>query len=198
MCVCLLFWFVTLCCGLWLVCPEYISRAVCSICLTYPQGVECFAYDSDLTVLATGGMDHAVRLWNPYVTSKPIAYFQQHATTVLDLVMYRDLGLLFSYSQNGVGRQRTHTCTHTHTHTHSTPPPHTPETHTPHKHTHIQTLQWHSLCEMSCMPPPSHTSHKHTKTTVKRVPSGSLLLISPRNTVALTGNKIMLRMITIG
>ena len=69
------------------------------------QGVECFAYDSDLTVLATGGMDHAVRLWNPYVTSKPIAYLQQHNTTILDLVIYRELGLLFSYSQDGVGGQ---------------------------------------------------------------------------------------------
>ena len=93
--------------------------------------MECFAYDSDLTVLATGGMDHAVRLWNPYVTSKPIAYLQQHATTVLDLVMYRELGLLFSYSQDGVGRQ------HTHTHTHHSPPhTHQTYTHTTQTHTH--------------------------------------------------------------
>ena len=66
------------------------------------QGVECFAYDSDLPLLITGGMDHAVRLWNPYVTSKPVAYLQKHTSAVLDVLICRDLGLLFSFSQDGV------------------------------------------------------------------------------------------------
>jgi WD40 repeat protein len=66
------------------------------------KGVECFAYDSDLPLLITGGMDHAVRLWNPYVTSKPVAYLQKHTSAVLDVLICRDLGLLFSFSQDGV------------------------------------------------------------------------------------------------
>ena len=78
--------------------------------------MECFAYDGDLPLLATGGMDHAVRLWNPYVTAKPVAYLQKHISTILDLVICRELGLLFSFSQDGVsfcGLDGVHSCVHT-------------------------------------------------------------------------------------
>ena len=64
--------------------------------------MECFTYDSQLVLLATGGMDHVVRLWNPYVTTKPTAYLTKHSGTILDMIMEKSLGILFTYSQDGV------------------------------------------------------------------------------------------------
>lgn len=36
-----------------------------------PQGVNCFDYNPNMNVIATGDVDHMVRLWNPYV-KKPV------------------------------------------------------------------------------------------------------------------------------
>ena len=145
-------------------------------------------------MLATGGMDHAVRLWNPYVTSKPIAY-------IPPTTCHHSLGLGHVQGTRAALQLLTRwggQTAHTHTHTPLTPP-HTPDIHTHHTNTHTYRHCSGTACvRCHACRSPSHTSRKHTKTTVKRVPSGSLLLISPRNTVALTCNKIMLRMITIG
>lgn len=45
-------------------------------------------------------MDHLVRLWNPYVPSKPTAVLQGQSTTVQDLLIYEEAGLLFSLAQD--------------------------------------------------------------------------------------------------
>ena len=47
-------------------------------------------------------MDHTVRLWNPYVPSKPVAQLMVHTTSILDVVIAKDAGLIFSYSQDSV------------------------------------------------------------------------------------------------
>lgn len=47
-------------------------------------------------------MDHTVRLWNPYVPSKPVAQLTVHTTSILDVVIAKDMGLIFSYSQDSV------------------------------------------------------------------------------------------------
>ena len=47
-------------------------------------------------------MDHTVRLWNPYVPSKPVAQLTVHTTSILDIVIAKEMGLIFSYSQDSV------------------------------------------------------------------------------------------------
>lgn len=66
------------------------------------QGVICFDYRHDLGLLVTGSMDHSVQLWDPYVPSRPMAVLSGHASAVLDVIISRDLGLVFSCSQDCV------------------------------------------------------------------------------------------------
>ncbi len=48
----------------------------------------------------SGGVDHLVRLWNPYVPSKPIALLSGHSTAVVDVLIHREAALVFSLSQD--------------------------------------------------------------------------------------------------
>lgn len=66
------------------------------------QGVECFDYSHTLNVICTGGVDHAVRLWNPYVTVKPVAIMKGHQSSIIDLAIYEALEQVFSYDKDGV------------------------------------------------------------------------------------------------
>lgn len=53
-------------------------------------------------MIVTGGVDHAVRLWNPYVTAKPVAIMKGHQSSLIDLVINQALGQVFSYDTDGV------------------------------------------------------------------------------------------------
>ncbi|KAJ1129415.1 hypothetical protein NDU88_007785 [Pleurodeles waltl] len=66
------------------------------------KGVRCFDYCESLDLLVTGCADHRVCLWNQYVTSRPIAVFQEHNMAILDVVIYEPLGQIFSYSNDSV------------------------------------------------------------------------------------------------
>ena len=66
------------------------------------QGVICFDYCHDLGLLVTGSVDHTIQLWDPYVPSRPMAVLSGHASAVLDVIINRDLGLVFSCSQDCV------------------------------------------------------------------------------------------------
>ncbi|XP_066560708.1 cilia- and flagella-associated protein 337 [Amia ocellicauda] len=66
------------------------------------KGVTCFDFCKSLNLLVTGGMDHRVRLWNQYVTSRPVAVLEGHYMTVLDVAIYEPLGQIFSYSKDAV------------------------------------------------------------------------------------------------
>ncbi|XP_029102819.1 WD repeat-containing protein on Y chromosome [Scleropages formosus] len=66
------------------------------------KGVTCFDFCKPLNLLVTAGMDPAVRLWNQYVTSRPMATLHGHCTTVLDVVIYKAMGQIFSYSKDAV------------------------------------------------------------------------------------------------
>ena len=43
-----------------------------------------------------------MRLWNPYVPSRPAAILTGHISAVLDVLVHRDQGLVFSFSQDSV------------------------------------------------------------------------------------------------
>ena len=66
--------------------------------------MECFDYNKNLNILVTGTADHLVRLWNPYVTNKPIAKLQGHAIGIIDVKIYEPLAQIFSYSKDAVSR----------------------------------------------------------------------------------------------
>ena len=82
-----------------------------SLSFTYPflyththghqiQGVMCFSYSHSLDLIATGSIDHMVRLWNPYVPTKAVGVLAGHSTTVLDTLIHREKGLVYSLSQD--------------------------------------------------------------------------------------------------
>ena len=66
----------------------------------FSKGVICFDYSHHLDLLVTGSLDHAVRLWNPYVPSRPAAVLAGHVSAVLDVLVHREQGLVFSFSQD--------------------------------------------------------------------------------------------------
>ncbi|XP_028395533.1 WD repeat-containing protein on Y chromosome-like [Dendronephthya gigantea] len=61
------------------------------------KGIDCFDFSKDLNVIATGGLDHVVRLWNPYVTVKPMATLRGHISRVLDVIIEEQRGTVYSY-----------------------------------------------------------------------------------------------------
>ena len=67
-----------------------------------PQGVTSFDFCRALSLLVTGGLDPAVRLWNRYVVSQPVAALHGHGTTVLDVAIHQTLNKIFSYSRDAV------------------------------------------------------------------------------------------------
>ncbi|XP_043942680.1 WD repeat-containing protein on Y chromosome-like [Protopterus annectens] len=66
------------------------------------KGVTCFDFNKSLNLLVTGGMDHKVRLWNQYVTNRPIALLQGHYMAILDVAIYESLGQVFSFSKDSI------------------------------------------------------------------------------------------------
>lgn len=68
----------------------------------YLQGIESFDHNKNLNILVTGSLDHMVRIWNPYVPSKPMAVLQGHATGVIGVKIHEGLVQVFSYSKDAV------------------------------------------------------------------------------------------------
>ncbi len=68
------------------------------------QGIDCFDYSKEKSIIVTGGADYIVRLWDPYVTMKPIALLKEHKTTVVDVVIHEGLNQVFSYSKDCVSQ----------------------------------------------------------------------------------------------
>ncbi|XP_013420475.1 WD repeat-containing protein on Y chromosome isoform X3 [Lingula anatina] len=80
------------------------------------KGAECFDHNKTLNILVTGSADHVLRVWNPYVVSKPVAILQGHATGVIDVVIHEELVQFFSYSRDAVVKVwdlKEHTCLQT-------------------------------------------------------------------------------------
>ena len=67
------------------------------------QGINCFDFNKNLNIIVTGSTDHTVRLWNPYVESKPTALLKGHQTSILDVAIHESAGQIFSYSMDVVG-----------------------------------------------------------------------------------------------
>nr|XP_006814776.1 PREDICTED: WD repeat-containing protein on Y chromosome-like [Saccoglossus kowalevskii] len=80
------------------------------------KGVECFDYNKHLNIIATGNVDHYVRLWNPYVTEKPVAILRGHQMAVADIVIHEELEMVYSYCKDAIVKVwdiKEHTCLQT-------------------------------------------------------------------------------------
>ncbi|XP_065844948.1 cilia- and flagella-associated protein 337-like isoform X2 [Oscarella lobularis] len=66
------------------------------------KGACCFDYSRAWNMIATGSVNHIVRLWNPFSTTKALAVLKGHHATILDVIIHDELGQVFSYSQDVV------------------------------------------------------------------------------------------------
>jgi WD40 repeat protein len=64
------------------------------------MGVSCFAYSHRLEVLATGSLDHAVRLWTPFSPQHPVACLTSHTSGLVGVAIAEQPHLLFSLAQD--------------------------------------------------------------------------------------------------
>lgn len=64
--------------------------------------MECFDYSKTLNVLVSGSADHNVQVWNPYMTSKPVAILRGHTTGIVGIALHDGLTQIFSYSRDAV------------------------------------------------------------------------------------------------
>ncbi|XP_026860830.2 WD repeat-containing protein 49 isoform X2 [Electrophorus electricus] len=66
------------------------------------KGVHCFDISWSLNVLVTAGLEPSIRMWNRYVTSRPVSVLHGHTTTVVDVLIHQALARIFSYSKDAV------------------------------------------------------------------------------------------------
>ncbi|PAA61851.1 hypothetical protein BOX15_Mlig030421g10, partial [Macrostomum lignano] len=64
------------------------------------KGVRTFDISKQKNILVTGGMDRIIRIWNPYVNSKPIGTLQGHSAPIVYLTIAADENRLFSVYQD--------------------------------------------------------------------------------------------------
>lgn len=80
------------------------------------KGVDCFDYNKTLNAIVTGSSDHLVRIWNPYVTTRPVAVLVGHNMGVVDIKIYEALAQVLSCSRDAVVKvwdTKEHTCLQT-------------------------------------------------------------------------------------
>ncbi|XP_038067567.1 WD repeat-containing protein on Y chromosome-like isoform X2 [Patiria miniata] len=66
------------------------------------KGVECFDFNKTLNVIATGGIDHNVLLWNPFVQDRPTACLKGHMMSVVGVAINEITAHVYTYAKDGV------------------------------------------------------------------------------------------------
>ncbi|KAK3740293.1 hypothetical protein QZH41_018524, partial [Actinostola sp. cb2023] len=66
------------------------------------KGINSFDYCKEWNVIVTGGLDHHVRLWNPYVTMKPTSILKGHTACITHVLVNSDKGEIISAAQDKV------------------------------------------------------------------------------------------------
>ncbi|XP_044265494.1 WD repeat-containing protein on Y chromosome-like [Tribolium madens] len=67
-----------------------------------PKGCNCFALSRMRKILATGSENSILRLWNPIITSKPIAILKGHQAPIVDVKILDKQNLLISCSADAM------------------------------------------------------------------------------------------------
>ncbi|XP_046853202.1 WD repeat-containing protein 64-like isoform X2 [Xenia sp. Carnegie-2017] len=62
------------------------------------KGVKTFDFSSEKNVIVTGGMDRLIRVWNPYVPSKPTGILRGHCAPIFYLCITAQDNRIFSVS----------------------------------------------------------------------------------------------------
>ncbi|RKO89787.1 WD40-repeat-containing domain protein, partial [Blyttiomyces helicus] len=70
--------------------------------VTVPKGINCFDFCRRPSFLVTGGRDKIIRLWNPYVLSKPAGNLYGHNAVVVDIIVIQAEGNIISLSEDKV------------------------------------------------------------------------------------------------
>ncbi|RZC00553.1 EF-hand 8 and/or WD40 domain containing protein [Asbolus verrucosus] len=65
-----------------------------------PKGAWCFSIIDGIQILASGGSDCLVRLWNPFVPQNPIAVLYGHHTAITSMILQDEGKFLYSLSQD--------------------------------------------------------------------------------------------------
>ncbi|KAF5291198.1 hypothetical protein FQA39_LY14440 [Lamprigera yunnana] len=65
-----------------------------------PKGAWCFAVCETVHIFVTGGPDSIIRVWNPFVPSKPSAIFTGHHAGICNLILQNSGTKLFSISKD--------------------------------------------------------------------------------------------------
>ncbi|XP_075247173.1 cilia- and flagella-associated protein 337-like [Convolutriloba macropyga] len=66
------------------------------------KGVECFDLSRKLDLLVTGSVDHFVKFWNQYVTTRPLTVLKGHNATIVGVAIIENLGFVVSYSEDAI------------------------------------------------------------------------------------------------
>ncbi|PIK33316.1 putative WD repeat-containing protein on Y chromosome [Apostichopus japonicus] len=64
------------------------------------KGVKSFDYSKEKNMIVTGGMDRLIRIWNPYVPSKPTGMLRGHNAPIFSLFIAADENRVYSLSQD--------------------------------------------------------------------------------------------------
>ncbi|KAI8902061.1 WD40-repeat-containing domain protein [Globomyces pollinis-pini] len=68
--------------------------------ISVPKGIETFEFCRRPSFLITGGRDKVIRLWNPYVLSKPAGSLYGHNASIVGLAVNHEEGIIFSLSED--------------------------------------------------------------------------------------------------
>ncbi|KAL5971512.1 WD repeat-containing protein 49 [Taenia solium] len=84
---------------------EFFIRTLTHVSRFYiHQGINGFDYHSDLSLIATAGINYHINLWNPYVTSKPSGLLRGHSAPVVAVQFQTKRQRLLSFSKDNVLR----------------------------------------------------------------------------------------------
>uniref|UniRef100_T1J7X5 WD repeat-containing protein on Y chromosome n=1 Tax=Strigamia maritima TaxID=126957 RepID=T1J7X5_STRMM len=62
------------------------------------KGINCFDYNDKLGVIATGGIDRCLRIWNPFINRRCMATFYGHSTPITHVVIIDEADQVLSLS----------------------------------------------------------------------------------------------------
>ncbi|XP_062512023.1 WD repeat-containing protein 49-like [Corticium candelabrum] len=77
----------------------YIEKAtnlMRTINFSVKQGINDFDYSRSVNLIVSAGVDRMIRLWNPYVTSKPVGIMEGHTSPVVAILICSSRGQIFS------------------------------------------------------------------------------------------------------
>lgn len=75
---------------------DYNHKKKLSTYFKVNKGLLTFDYCAENNIIATGGMDYLIRIWNPYVNSKPVVVLKGHCKPVTHIVINSSRGQIVS------------------------------------------------------------------------------------------------------